>query len=84
MPIERWPYGVAAAALSLRGRNTPLLLTKRDHLPLPVENCLLGLRARSDSGVQSHGFLVGSLDAITYPVQMRMHLAMTFESDSHR
>jgi putative cell wall-binding protein len=84
VPIERWPYGVAAAALSLRGRNTPLLLTKRDYLPPSIENGLLALRARHDSGVQSHGFLVGSLDAITYQVQMRMHLAMTFESDPHR
>ncbi|MCX7569105.1 cell wall-binding repeat-containing protein [Tumebacillus sp. DT12] len=79
VPTENWPFGVAAAALSSVGKQTPLLLTKRESLPGQTEDFLNRLRPRLEIGgfPQTHGFLVGSLDVISYPVQMRMHQALT-------
>jgi hypothetical protein len=82
VPIDRWELGVAAASLAHRGKQTPLLLTRRDQLPPPVETFLHSLHARHDTGLlQSHGFVVGSLDFISYQVQMHIHQALTLEGD---
>jgi hypothetical protein len=78
VPIEQWPIGAAASALSYRGKHTPLLLTKRDALAATVEDFLRGLNARAHpDGPQVHGFIVGGLEVVSYPVQMRMHRALT-------
>ncbi|MBL0387592.1 hypothetical protein JJB07_13210 [Tumebacillus sp. ITR2] len=78
VPMEPWPVGTAASALSYRGKYTPLLLTKRDVLTTPVEDFLRGLHAREQTqGQQGHGFIVGGFELVSYPVQMRMHRALT-------
>ncbi|KEO84331.1 hypothetical protein [Tumebacillus flagellatus] len=78
VPMEPWPIGAAASALSYRGKFTPLLLTKRDALADPVEDFLRTLGSRGDAeSPQGHGFIVGGFELVSYPVQMRMHRALT-------
>ncbi|MGZ4030945.1 MAG: cell wall-binding repeat-containing protein [Tumebacillaceae bacterium] len=85
VPIERWELGVSAVSLAHRGKQTPLLLTRRDLLPPAVEGFLQQLHPRHDIGLlQPHGFVVGSLDLVSYQVQMRIHRAMTQEGDPER
>ncbi|PWK14476.1 hypothetical protein [Tumebacillus permanentifrigoris] len=78
VPIEQWAIGVAASALSVRGKSMPLLLTEREGMEPSVEDFLRGLRARLEGeGAQAHGFIVGGLEVVSYAVQMRMHRALT-------
>jgi hypothetical protein len=76
VPIDRWEFGVAAAALSYRGKKSPILLTHREQLPATVENGLLSLRSRGGKTLPL-GILVGSLEAMSHGVQLSVHRALT-------
>ncbi|ARU63169.1 hypothetical protein CBW65_20925 [Tumebacillus avium] len=75
VPADQWAFGAAAAALSNRGREIPLLLTRQDRLPAAVGEFLLELQGRS-GGVRPHGFVVGSYEVISQPVQILLHRAL--------
>ncbi|MFD2168865.1 hypothetical protein [Tumebacillus lipolyticus] len=75
VPAELWPIGTASAALSRRGRLTPLLLTRADRLPPPVEEHLIGWQARK-RGRRVHGFVVGGYEVIHHQVQIALHRAI--------
>ncbi|TCP59551.1 hypothetical protein EV586_101771 [Tumebacillus sp. BK434] len=75
VPAEQWAIGAVAAALSNRGREIPLLLTRQDRLPQAVGEFLLELQGRADE-VRAHGFVVGSYEVISQPVQLLLHQAI--------
>jgi len=77
VPIGPWAFGVAAAALSQHGKQTPLLLTRGEQWAECIGDFLTVLRPRPSFDVRSHAFVVGGLDVISYPVQMRLHQALT-------
>jgi hypothetical protein len=76
VPAERWAFGAASAALSRSGRQTPLLLTRQDRMPAPVEDFLMEWQDRSAHKSRLHGFVVGSFDVINDPVQIMLHRAI--------